>query len=74
MINYLHDLNFPFIVVLTKKDKLNKTELAKQLEYYKEFLSEFNVDFYPFSALYGDGTEEIRAVIDKYIERGECNA
>lgn len=74
MINYLHELNFPFIVVLTKKDKLNKTELAKQLDFYKEFLSEYNVEFYPFSALNGDGTEEIRAVIDKYIERGEQNA
>ena len=71
MIKYLHELQFPFIVVLTKKDKLNKTELAKQLDYYKDLLSEYSVDFYAFSALNGEGTEEIRTVIDKYLERGE---
>lgn len=68
MIKYLYELEFPFIVVLTKKDKLNKTELSKQLEYYKEFLSEYSVDFYAFSALKGDGVEEIREVIDRYVK------
>lgn len=70
MIKYLYDLNFPFIVVLTKKDKLNKTELAKQLDFYRDLLSEYGVEMFPFSALNGEGTEEIRAVIDKYLEKG----
>lgn len=72
MIRYLHELEFPFIVVLTKKDKLNKTELVKQIELYKEMLSEYDVDFYAFSALKGDGIEEIREVIDRYVKvKGE---
>lgn len=71
MIQFLSELNYPFIVVLTKKDKLNKTELAKQLQFYSELLSEYNVEHFAFSALNGEGTEEIRQIIDKYVERGE---
>ncbi len=73
MIQYLSELGFPFVVVLTKKDKLNKTELAKQLEFYADLLSDYNVEYVPFSALNGEGTEEVRAIIDKYLERGEWN-
>lgn len=68
MIEYLSDAGFPFIVVLTKMDKLNKTELKNQTEYYKEFLSQYGAECYPFSALKGDGTEEIKNVIDKYLK------
>lgn len=71
MIEYMSSMGFPFIVVLTKKDKLNKTELSKQIEYYRELLSEYGAESFPFSALNGEGTEEIREVIDKYLEMGE---
>jgi len=73
MIEYLSALGFPFAVVLTKKDKLNKTELANQLAFYTELLSEYNAEFVAFSALNGEGTEDVRALIDKYLERGEWN-
>ncbi|MBE6737114.1 MAG: YihA family ribosome biogenesis GTP-binding protein [Ruminococcaceae bacterium] len=71
MINFLSELGFPFVVVLTKKDKLNKSELAKQLQYYSELLADYNTEFVAFSALNGDGVEDVRAIIDKYLERGE---
>lgn len=71
MFEYLSANNFPFIVVLTKKDKLNKTELNNQTEYYRELLAQYDVDCYPFSALKGDGTEDIRAVIDRYLSQEE---
>lgn len=71
MIQYLYELGFPFVVVLTKKDKLNKTELKKQTEFYTELLSEYGVDCIPFSALNGEGTEEVRNVIDRYLCREE---
>ncbi len=71
MIRYLSELNFPFVVVLTKKDKLNKTELAKQMAFYTDLLAEFNAEFVAFSALNGEGTEDVRNIIDKYLERGE---
>ena len=71
MISFLSELGFPFVVVLTKKDKLNKTELAKQIQYYSDLLAEYNAEFVAFSALNGEGTEDVRAIIDKYLERGE---
>lgn len=71
MIEYLSANNFPFVVVLTKKDKLNKTELTNQTEYYKELLSQYNAECYTFSALKGDGTDDIRAVIDRYLSQEE---
>lgn len=71
MIEFLSSMGFPFVVVLTKKDKLNKTELAKQTEYYTELLSEYNVQCIPFSALNGEGTQEVRDIIDKYLGIGD---
>ena len=71
MIGFLSELGFPFVVVLTKKDKLNKAELAKQMQYYRDLLAEYNAEFVAFSALNGEGTEDVRAIIDKYLERGE---
>lgn len=71
MIEFLSELQFPFVVVLTKKDKLNKTELAKQLEFYSQLLSEYNTEFVAFSALNGEGTEDVKNIIDKYLKKGE---
>ena len=71
MIEFLSELGFPFVVVLTKKDKLNKTELAKQMQFYSDLLADYNTEFVAFSALNGEGTEDVRAIIDKYLERGE---
>ncbi len=71
MIEYLSSMGFPFVVVLTKKDKLNKTELAKQIEFYKDLLSEYDVESIPFSALNGEGTQEVRDVIDRYLGIGD---
>lgn len=68
MIEYLYQREFPFIVVLTKKDKLNQTELKNQISYYEELLKDYGVKCFPFSALKGDGTEDIRNIIDTYIQ------
>lgn len=73
MINYLIDAELPMIIVLTKKDKLNKTEQAKQLALYNEILNG-ETELFPFSALNGDGTEEIRAAIERYVEEASTNA
>ena len=57
MISFLRERRVPFIVVLTKCDKLNKTELARQKDYWQTLLGDVSV--YPFSALSGVGREEI---------------
>mgnify|MGYP003295252221 CR=1 FL=1 len=70
MISFLENSGLPYIIVLTKKDKLNKTEQAKQLEALKLQISEISddVEMFPFSALKGDGIEEIRQAVSDYIE------
>ncbi len=66
MMRFLKHYNYPFIVVMTKSDKLNKSETAKRLEDIKTELAEFgDVLTIPFSATKGTGAEEIRAVISQ---------
>lgn len=66
MMRFLKHYNYPFIVVMTKSDKLNKSETAKRLEDIKAELAEFgDVLTIPFSATKGTGAEEIRAIISE---------
>ena len=56
-------------VVMTKSDKLNKTERANRLEAVKQELAEFDgVQIIPFSASNGEGAEEIRKAIEAAAE------
>ncbi len=67
MLQFLKDAGIPYAVVLTKSDKLNKTEFFKRLNAVKEELGDLadGIDIIPFSALKGSGTEEIRAAAQK---------
>ncbi len=68
MLEYMSVNGIPFIVALTKCDKLNKTERMKQLELICGILTKYgNISVVPFSALKGDGTEEIRNLIEKAL-------
>lgn len=68
MIEYLAHNNFNFAVVMTKSDKLNKTEYAKRLKEIQIELEGFNpIAVIPFSSLNGDGRDELRKVIDESI-------
>lgn len=68
MIEYMNVNGIPFIVALTKCDKLNKTERMKQLELICGILTKYgNISVVPFSALKGDGTEELRNLIEKAL-------
>lgn len=60
MINFLYDSGIPFIIVMTKSDKLNKSEYAAQLEQMTALFKDYEgVGLYPFSALKGDGAHPI---------------
>ncbi len=68
MIEYMNTNGIPFIVALTKCDKLNKTERINQLELICSILTKYgNISVIPFSALKGDGTEELRNLIEKAL-------
>ena len=55
MIEFLLESRFPFAVVVTKSDKLNKTQRAKQLAYFDELFRDENgeslVHYIPFSSV-----------------------
>ncbi len=70
MLEFLTHFNIPYAVVLTKCDKLNKTEFNNRLSALKEELGDFGNDIpiIPFSALKGIGAEDIRKTIEKAIE------
>lgn len=70
MISYMTENGIPFVVALTKCDKLNKTERMKQLESICGILTEYgNISVIPFSATKGDGVEELRRYISEAVEK-----
>lgn len=65
MINFLVDSELPFVIILTKKDKLNKTKLAERLANLELELEGLEgVTMIPFSGENGDGTDLIKEVIE----------
>ena len=69
MISFLKENGFNFVIAMTKADKLNKTEFAKQTESISNLLTEMGVDVpvIPFSAMNGMGVDEIKKVIEGVI-------
>ena len=64
MLRYLTESGLPFSIVLTKTDKLNKTQLEQQKAYFLQQAAVYpGVKVFPFSALSGAGAEEIRAQV-----------
>lgn len=64
MINYLVENELPFVVVLTKADKLNKTERKNRLEAFKTEIPYYDdITVVPFSAITDEGVEELRKIV-----------
>lgn len=65
MINYLIDTETPFVIVLTKADKLNKTERSKRMEAFAGEIPCFDdIHTIAFSSQTGEGVEELREIIE----------
>ncbi|MCD7872710.1 MAG: ribosome biogenesis GTP-binding protein YihA/YsxC [Clostridiales bacterium] len=73
MISFLKQLKIPFIVVLTKADKLKKKEYANRLNAFHTELSKPDFPVIPFSAVTGIGTDEIKKAIEKALKAQEEN-
>lgn len=68
MLQFLQSSGTPFVIVLTKSDKLNKTQYRQRLEDFPKELSFLeNPVMISFSALKGEGIEEIRQVVEKAL-------
>ena len=69
MINFLIDSEIPFVVVLTKADKLKKKERDARREAFRTEIPCFDdITTVEFSAETGEGVEELRAIIDDVSE------
>lgn len=70
MMHFMQSAGYDFIVVMTKSDKLNKTERTKRMEAIHTELAEFgDVKIIPFSASNGEGADEIRKAIEAAAEK-----
>jgi len=66
MLEYMLEREIPFVLVLTKSDKLNKSEREKRLAAFDAILADLDgVTVIPFSATNGEGAEEIRSIIEQ---------
>lgn len=69
MLEFLRHFDIPYTVILTKSDKLNRTEYKNRCELILEELGEFGegAEIIPFSAQNGEGVEKIREIIESQI-------
>lgn len=70
MLDFMSQMGIPYTVILTKSDKLNKTETQNRLSLIREELGEFanGVQIIPFSAQNNDGVEKLREVIENSLK------
>ncbi|MBE6880789.1 MAG: YihA family ribosome biogenesis GTP-binding protein [Ruminococcaceae bacterium] len=72
MIDFLIDNEIPFVIVLTKADKLTKNERKKRREaLLTELPCAEDIHIIEFSAMNGEGVEEIRSIIEEIEEETE---
>lgn len=64
MLNYLIERELPFVIILTKADKLKPTERKKRMAAFAEEIPYFDeIHVVPFSSITREGVEEIRNII-----------
>lgn len=70
MINFLEQNGFRYLIVLTKSDKLNKTERAARMADFEEVFREApDVPLIPFSSLSGEGVDALKAEIERALSQ-----
>ncbi len=69
MLEYMVEHEIPFVAVLTKMDKLNKTQRQQRLEAFQRELSEYEgITLIPFSAVTGEGVETLQHILSSVCE------
>lgn len=72
MINYFIDAEIPFIIVFTKADKLKKTAREERMKAFEYEIPCFeDITSIEFSAVTGEGVEELRELLDELTEGAE---
>ena len=69
MLKALAGSEIPFVVVLTKSDKLNRKEREAQLKVFEDAFSEYEgLQYIPFSSLNGEGVDVLREILSEVTE------
>lgn len=69
MLDFLIDNEFPFVVILTKKDKLSKKQQEERLAaFMQEIPCAEQITMIPFSAVTGEGVDEVRAIVEEIAQ------
>lgn len=69
MLDYMVEHEIPFVAVLTKTDKLNKTQRQQRLEAFQQELSDYEgITLIPFSAVTGEGAEALQEILSSVCE------
>ena len=72
MANFLIEAEIPFVVILTKSDKLSRPQREKRLEGFRQELPcGEDLTLLPFSSENGDGVDELRAIIEDVLSDEE---
>jgi GTP-binding protein len=67
MVDYLTDLGLPTLIVLTKIDKLKRSERARSIRRAVETLGVDDAQLLPFSSKTGEGREELLEAIEEIL-------
>lgn len=68
MLHFLKEMQIPFIIALTKSDKLNKTETEKRRAELDAELADYSdIKRIEFSSVNGNGVQEIRAAAENAV-------
>ncbi len=69
MIDFLTEAEIPFVLVLTKSDKLNKSQRRERLAALEEELADYaGLTVVPFSAENGENVDELREILRSVCE------
>lgn len=69
MVNYLIEMEIPFIIALTKADKLSAKQRAERISSLKSEIPCFDsITVIEFSSLTGEGVDEIKKIITEISE------
>ena len=72
MINYLIDTEMPFVLILTKADKLKRNERERRMEAFRDEIPCFeDMHVVPFSSMTLEGVDELREIVEEVDSDGE---
>lgn len=72
MIDFLYNSGYPFIIALTKLDKLKKSQQQQRIDALHTELSDYEgVKLFPCSSENGQGIDEIRSAIEEAVGETE---